>query len=70
MDEGARKEPRRNAGAFLGPDILVGVPMRTLSDDYRDESVDPPDDHVPDPEPPGLIGRVAEAIRGRMRRTD
>lgn len=40
----AEREPtkaQRNAGAFLGPDVLAPVPMRTLSDDYRDVPVDP-----------------------------
>ncbi len=36
------KRPEPNAGAFLGPDILAPIPMRTLSDDYRDEPANPP----------------------------
>ncbi len=44
---------------------MVPVPMRTLSDDYHDEPVDPPDDHEPEPEPPGLIRRImARLSRG------
>ena len=45
----------RNAGAFMGPDIMVPVPMRTLSDDYEDRPTDPPDDAAPAPERAGLI---------------
>jgi hypothetical protein len=49
----------RNAGAFLGPDILVPVPMGTLGDDYHDEPAEPENsDRVPEPEPPGLVRRV------------
>jgi hypothetical protein len=57
--------PERNAGAFLGPDMLVPAPMRTLSDDYHDEPTEPEDDHVPEREPRGLIGRIVDWIRGR-----
>jgi hypothetical protein len=63
---GEQRGPRRaerNAGAFLAPDATMPVPMRTLSDDYHDRPVDPPDDRVPEPEPPGLIDRVAGALR-------
>jgi hypothetical protein len=63
----ARPKPRRaerNAGAFYSPDGLgmIPVPMRTLSDDYHDEPVDPPDDHEPEPEPPGLIERILDRL--------
>ncbi len=67
----SRPQPKRaehNSGAFLGPDMLVPVPMRTLSDDYHDESTEPEDDRVPDPEPPGLIRRMVERLRGRRDR--
>jgi hypothetical protein len=54
-----KRKPERNAGAFLGPDLLVPVPMRTLSDDYRDEPAEAQDsERVPAPEPPGLVRRV------------
>jgi hypothetical protein len=62
----SRSRPRRverNAGAFLGPDVLVPAPMRTLSDDYRDEPTEPEDsDRVPEPEPPGLVRRVLDKV--------
>ena len=66
----SRPKPRqaeRNAGAFYNPDGLSGipVPMSTLSDEYHDEPTDPPDDRVPDPEPPGLIERVVDRLKGR-----
>ncbi len=62
----SRPKPRRaerNAGAFLGPDILVPAPMRTLSDDYHDEPTEPEDsDRVPELEPPGLLRRVLDRL--------
>ena len=64
----SRPKPRRaerNTGAFLGPDILAPVPMRTLRDDYRDEPTEPEEEHEPEPEPPGLIRRVVERLARR-----
>jgi hypothetical protein len=62
----SRSKPRRaerSAGAFLGPDITVPVPLRTLSDDYKDQPTEPEDsDRVPAPEPPGRIRRVVEQL--------
>ncbi len=58
------KRPERNAGAFLGPDILAPIPSRTLSDDYRDEPADPPEERVPPPEPPGLLARIVQRLKG------
>lgn len=63
-----RPKPRhaeKNSGAFLGPDMVVPVPMRTLSDDYHDEPTEPEDDYEPEPEPSGLIRRVVERLTGR-----
>jgi hypothetical protein len=36
--------------------------MRTLSDEYEDLPVDPEDDRVPEPEPPGVIRRLIESV--------
>ena len=56
----------RNAGAFLGPDLLVPVPMRTLSDDYGDEPAEPVDtDREPAPEPPTLVRRLLDRVARR-----
>jgi hypothetical protein len=65
MPEPHPKGEQRNAGAFLGPDMLAPVPMRTLSDDYHDERAEPEDDRVPEPEPPGLIRRTLERLGWR-----
>ena len=66
----SRREPRRTndrSGAYLGPGLLVPVPLRTLSDDYRDEPAEPEDsERVPDPQLPGLAHRVIERLGRRF----
>jgi hypothetical protein len=62
-----RAKPRRvqrNAGAFMGPDVLIPAPMRTLSDENQDAPTEPEEDssRVPDPEPPGLVRRVMDRL--------
>ena len=67
----SRSNPRRaerNAGGFLGPDMLVPVPMSTLSDDMRDEPTEPPEEREPEPEPPGPIRREVERLARRSDR--
>jgi hypothetical protein len=45
---------------------MIPVPMRTLSDDYRDEPTEPEDsDREPAPEPPGLVRRIIERLERR-----
>lgn len=58
----------RNAGAFMGPDVLIPVPMRTLSDDYHDAPTEPEEDssRVPEPEPPSLVRRVVGRLSRRL----
>ncbi len=73
MSRPRQRHTERNAGAFLGPDILIPAPMRTLSDDYRDEPTEPEDsDRLPEPEPPGLarrmLDRLGRATAGRPAR--
>lgn len=63
MSEPKGRHAERNAGAFLGPDMLAPVPMHTLSDECHDEPVDPPDDRVPPPEPPGFLRRAIHRLR-------
>jgi len=36
--------------------------MRTLSDDYHDEPVEPVDDLVPVPEPRGFVRRIVDRL--------
>jgi len=68
MGEPRPKRAERNAGAFLGPDILIPIPMRTLSDDYDDWPTEPSDDREPPPEPPGIVARIRESFAGRTGR--
>jgi hypothetical protein len=62
----SRPKPRRaegNAGAFLGPDILIPAPIRTLGDEYHDEPAEPEDsDRQPEPEPTSLVRRVLDRL--------
>ncbi len=63
------KAPERNAGAFLGPDVLLPVPMRTLSDEYHDAPTEPVDsDRVPEPEAKGAIGRLVDRVTAALGR--
>jgi len=42
------------------------VPMRTLSDEYRDEPTEPEDsERIPEPDPPGRIRRIVERLARR-----
>ena len=60
------RRPVRNAGAFLGPDVLIPVPMSTLSDEYQDEPAEPEDsDREPEPEPRGRVRRVLDRLAGQ-----
>jgi hypothetical protein len=66
MGETERRSAERNAGAFLGPDVLVPTTIRTLSDDYRDEPTEPEDsDREPKPQPKGLIDRLRARLTRR-----
>jgi hypothetical protein len=65
------KTPEHSAGAFLGPDLLVAAPIRTLDNEYHDTPAEPVDsDRVPEPEPPSLVRRVIDGLAdvGRRRR--
>jgi hypothetical protein len=63
MSESKGKQAEKHAGAFLAPDMLAAVPMRTLSDEYHDEPVDPPDDHQPPPEAPTFLRRAIARLK-------
>lgn len=66
MNRLSRKRPPRNAGAFLGPDLLVPAPMRTLADDYHDVATELEDsDGAPESEPPGRLGRILRVLLGQ-----
>jgi hypothetical protein len=58
-----RRAERTSGGPFLGPDVLIPVSLRTLSDEYHDEPAEPEDsDRVPVPEPPTLVRRVLDKL--------
>jgi hypothetical protein len=66
MPEPKQRRAEQSAGAFLGPDLLVPAPIRTLSDEYRDEPTEPEDsERVPEPDPPGRILRIVKRLAGR-----
>ena len=68
----SRREPKQaegNAGAFLGPDMLVPTPIRTL--EYDDQPSEPQDsDHEPEPASQGWIKGLLRLVvaRGKRRR--
>jgi hypothetical protein len=71
MSRPTRRRAQRNAGAFLGPDLLVPVPMRTLDEEYLDRPTDlagsEPEPEF-EPEPSGLVHRIIDRLRRRSHR--
>jgi hypothetical protein len=66
MPEPKQRRAEQSAGAFLGPDLLVPAPIRTLSDEYRDEPTEPKDsERIPESDPPGRILRIVKRLAGR-----
>ena len=66
MPEPKQRRAEQSAGAFLGPDLLVPAPIRTLSDEYRDEPTEPEDsERIPEPDPPGRILRIVNWLADR-----
>lgn len=60
--------PERTAGAFLGPDLLMPVPLRTLDQEYRDEPAEPKDsDHEPAPQLRSRLRRAIDKLTGQSR---
>jgi hypothetical protein len=64
MSQHRRRQAESNAGAFLGPDILVPVPMGSAGV-RRDGPDEPEDDRVPEPPSPGVLRRFRERLMGR-----
>ena len=70
MSDDQHRRRERNAGAFLGPDLLVPVPMSTL-DDEADIPPEPEDegesetDTTPEHELEGLVGLLLGRLRPR-----
>ena len=60
MARSERPQPERNAGAFMGPDIMVPVPMGSLDDE--------PVDETPRPRPRrGWLQRIVDRLTMRPR---
>ena len=62
MSRTARRRTERNAGAFLGPGGLIGVPMRTLSDDVGTDAIEPEPEREPEVAPPGRLRRAVDRL--------
>ena len=71
MSRPRRRVAERHAAPFLAPYGTKIVPMRTLSDDYRDEPTEPEDsEREPEPESAGLVRRIVDRLErgsGRAR---
>jgi hypothetical protein len=61
-----RPRGERNAGAFMGPDIMVPVPMGTLGDEPLPDR-DSDDDRPPPKPRRGWLRRIADALTMRPR---
>jgi hypothetical protein len=46
----------------LGPNTLVGLPLKTLCDEYSDTPEPEDSDRVPAPDPPSLGRRVMDRL--------
>ena len=71
MSRPTRRRAQRNAGAFLGPDLLVPVPMRTLDEEYRDRPTDLAGSELEpefELEPSGFVHRIIDRLRRRSHR--
>ena len=65
MGRSRRRRAEGNAGAFLGPDVLIPVPMRPLPGDDHHARVEPDDpDHEPVREARGFIRRLLDRLSG------
>ena len=64
MDD-ERRDPEPNAGAFMGPDIMVPVPMEPLGSlPKAPDEDDPGTDQTADEERPGFATRIKRRITG------
>lgn len=74
-DRNRRPEP--NAGAFLGPDVLIPVPMGTLGTDYppdaptdREAATDRAAASTGPERLPSRLARLIRRLAGRSNRAD
>ena len=69
MTRSERPVAERNAGAFMGPDIMVPTPMGTLGDESARDSVEHDDDALPDPPRPTWFRRLIDRLTTRRDRS-
>jgi len=67
MARNERPRAERNAGAFMGPDIMVPVPMGTLGDEQSNPDRDLEDDRPPPKPRRGWLRRVVDGLTMRPR---
>ena len=64
MNTGDRRNVERS-GAFLNPFQNIPVPIKTLSDEYRDTPEPQDSDRVPPRDPEGLATRAIHRLTGK-----
>ncbi len=63
---GDERRKVERSGAFLSDGFQnIPVPIKTLSDEYHDRPEPEDSDRVPEPEPEGLVTRVAHRLTAR-----
>jgi hypothetical protein len=67
MARSERPLPERNAGAFMGPDIMVPVPMGTLGDEPLPADQDVDDDRPRAKPRSGWLRRLVDRLTMRPR---
>ena len=68
MARNERPRAERNAGAFMGPDIMVPVPMGTLGEEPVNSDRDLDDDDRPPSKPRrGWLRRIIDGLTMRPR---
>lgn len=60
-----QRRPERNAGAFLGPDILLPVSTRPLGSELPPRELETDDVPLASPPRPGLLARLLRRLTGR-----
>ena len=68
MTRSERPVAERNAGAFMGPDILVPTPMGTLGEESARDSAELDDDALADPPRPTWLRRLIDRLTMRRDR--
>jgi len=67
MSNDTRGREEARVQPVLGPHTLVGLPLKTLSDEYRDPPEPEDSDRVPAPDPPSLGRRIMDRLETALR---